>query len=244
MDGWPFNKVGSERHSSSSRSGVGGGMFEYFGWVYHLSTNKIGHEYCHLQFLFLRGKYVEMYKRDPHENPGIRPVRRVAVGPTPMVEELGRRKAGEAQLWMEMLAQRGTFKQVLKMQLRRMYGNVCEQSMVFEYFKMLLTQMGKGVIVNSVGVIEASADTAFEVILNLDRHQRYEWDTRTSNLELIDSYDGYHDVVHGIFLGGIPRMIFSSLGDGSPDKMERTPSCNFQPSIRKSLRNLDIIIQK
>ncbi|KAM1251744.1 hypothetical protein ACFX13_040671 [Malus domestica] len=200
MDGWPFNKVGSERHSSSSRSGVGGGgMFEYFGWVYHLSTNKIGHEYCHLQFLFLRGKYVEMYKRDPHENPGIRPVRRVAVGPTPMVEELGRRKAGEAQLWMEMLAQRGTFKQVLKMQLRRMYGNVCEQSMVFEYFKMLLTQMGKGVIVNSVGVIEASADTAFEVILNLDRHQRYEWDMLTSNLELLDSNDGYHDVVHATF---------------------------------------------
>ncbi|KAM2997749.1 hypothetical protein FF2_039487 [Malus domestica] len=153
MDGWPFNKVGSERHSSSSRSGIGGGgMFEYFGWVYHLSMNKIGHEYCHLQFLFLRGKYVEMYKRDPHENPGIRPVRRGAVGPTLMVEELGRRKRG------------------------------------------------KGVIVNSVGVIEASADTAFEVILNLDRHQRYEWDMLTSNLaELIDSYDGYHDVVHGTF---------------------------------------------
>lgn len=46
-------------------------MSDYFGWVYHLGTNSIGHEYCHLRFLFIRGKYVEMYKRDPHENPGI-----------------------------------------------------------------------------------------------------------------------------------------------------------------------------
>ena len=45
--------------------------FQYFGWVYHLGVNKIGHEYCHLRFLFIRGKYAEMYKRDPHENPGI-----------------------------------------------------------------------------------------------------------------------------------------------------------------------------
>lgn len=44
--------------------------FEYFGWVYHLGVNSIGHQYCHLRFLFIRGKYVEMYKRDPHENPG------------------------------------------------------------------------------------------------------------------------------------------------------------------------------
>lgn len=45
--------------------------FQYSGWVFHLGTNKIGHEYCHPRFLFIRGKYVEMYKRDPHENPGI-----------------------------------------------------------------------------------------------------------------------------------------------------------------------------
>lgn len=49
----------------------GSSTFEYFGWVYHLGVNSIGHEYCHLRFLFIRGKYVEMYKRDPHENPGI-----------------------------------------------------------------------------------------------------------------------------------------------------------------------------
>lgn len=63
--------------SSSSASGGGGGTeekggrFEYFGWVYHLGVNSIGHEYCHLRFLFIRGKCVSMYKRDPHQNPGI-----------------------------------------------------------------------------------------------------------------------------------------------------------------------------
>ncbi|PQM33557.1 protein ENHANCED DISEASE RESISTANCE 2-like isoform X1 [Prunus yedoensis var. nudiflora] len=49
MDAACFNNVGSEQRSegdgsehSSSRSGVGGGMFEYFGWVYHLGLNKLG----------------------------------------------------------------------------------------------------------------------------------------------------------------------------------------------------------
>lgn len=67
-----LNDNGSSGGSSSSRnSGGEGGTFEYFGWVYHLGVNKIGHEYCNLRFLFIRGKYVEMYKRDPHENPDI-----------------------------------------------------------------------------------------------------------------------------------------------------------------------------
>ncbi|CAK8534458.1 unnamed protein product [Lathyrus sativus] len=117
-------------------SGGGGseekGMFEYFGWVYHLGVNSIAHEFCHLRFLFIRGKYVSMYKRDPHENPGIKPIRQGVIGPTLMVEELGRRKvnngdfyvirfynrldetkkgevacatAGEAQRWMEAFEQ-------------------------------------------------------------------------------------------------------------------------------------------
>ncbi|KAK2396645.1 protein ENHANCED DISEASE RESISTANCE [Trifolium repens] len=112
--------------------GGGGGMFEYFGWVYHLGINTIGHEYCHLRFLFIRGKFVSMYKRDPHQNPGIKPIRQGVIGPTLMVEELGRRKvnngdfyvirfynrldetrkgevacatAGEAQRWMEAFEQ-------------------------------------------------------------------------------------------------------------------------------------------
>ncbi|KAE8126128.1 hypothetical protein FH972_020873 [Carpinus fangiana] len=61
------------------------------------------------------------------------------------------------------------------------------------------SQSGKGVLVKSVGVIDATADTLFEVILNIDRHQRYEWDTLTSDLEVIDSYDGHYDVVYGTY---------------------------------------------
>ncbi|PQP97429.1 protein ENHANCED DISEASE RESISTANCE 2-like isoform X1 [Prunus yedoensis var. nudiflora] len=128
-----------ERIAGRGGGGGGGGedqrgssTFEYFGWVYHLGVNSIGHEYCHLRFLFIRGKYVEMYKRDPHENPGIKPIRRGVVGPTLMLEEVGRRKvyygdvyvlrffnrldeskkgeiacatAGEAQKWLEAFDQ-------------------------------------------------------------------------------------------------------------------------------------------
>lgn len=59
---------GSERYSNEDKER---GIFEYFGWVYHLGANSIGHEYCHLRFLFIRGKYVTMYQRDPHQNPAI-----------------------------------------------------------------------------------------------------------------------------------------------------------------------------
>ena len=79
MEGLPLQKAGSESevsgHSFSGGGGGGGpeerGSSEYFGWVYHIGFNSIGHEYCHLRFLFIRRKYVELYKRDPHENPGI-----------------------------------------------------------------------------------------------------------------------------------------------------------------------------
>lgn len=76
MESLPLKKAGSESEGSGN-SFVGGGgreergSFEYFGWVYHIGVNSIGHEYCHLRFLFIRRKYVELYKRDPHENPGI-----------------------------------------------------------------------------------------------------------------------------------------------------------------------------
>ncbi|CAF2227406.1 unnamed protein product [Brassica rapa] len=95
----------NESGSSSSgggggEGGGGGGTFEYFGQVYHLGSNKIGHDYCHLRFLFIRGKYVEMYKRDPHENPDIKPIRRGVIGPTMMVEELGRRKVSHGDVYV------------------------------------------------------------------------------------------------------------------------------------------------
>lgn len=57
---------GSERGEDRDR-----GLSVFFGWVYHLGVNSIGHEYCHLRFLFIKGKYVSMYKRDPHQNPAI-----------------------------------------------------------------------------------------------------------------------------------------------------------------------------
>lgn len=69
------SKGGGSSESGGSENGSGDGFgrtrFEYFGWVYHLGTNSIGREFCHLRFLYIKGKYVIMYKRDPNENPGI-----------------------------------------------------------------------------------------------------------------------------------------------------------------------------
>lgn len=48
-----------------------GREIQYGGWVYHLGVNTVGHEYCHLRFLVLRGTYIAMYKREPEEHPGI-----------------------------------------------------------------------------------------------------------------------------------------------------------------------------
>lgn len=60
---------GSDREGSETGSDER--SLEYFGWVYHVGVNSIGHEYCHLRFLLLRGNKVEMFKRDPQEHPGI-----------------------------------------------------------------------------------------------------------------------------------------------------------------------------
>ncbi|RWR91083.1 protein ENHANCED DISEASE RESISTANCE 2 isoform X1 [Cinnamomum micranthum f. kanehirae] len=93
--------AGSE---ASEREGSEGGSdersFEYFGWVYHVGVNSIGHEYCHLRYLLLKGNKVEMYKRDPQENPGIKPIRSGVVGHTLMVEEQGRRKVNNGDLYV------------------------------------------------------------------------------------------------------------------------------------------------
>ncbi|GFY99651.1 ENHANCED DISEASE RESISTANCE protein [Actinidia rufa] len=85
---------GSPENVGSPESGLFG------GWVYHLGVNAIGHEYCHLRFLLVRGKYIEMYKRDPHENPGIKPMRTGVAGHTLMVEELGRRKVNDGDVYV------------------------------------------------------------------------------------------------------------------------------------------------
>lgn len=279
--------------SNSSSVGDSGRLFEFFGWVYHLGVNPIGHEYCHLRFLFIRGKYVEMYKRDPHDNPGIVPIRKGVIGPSLMVEELGRRKvnhgdlyvirffnrldetkkgeiacatAGEARKWMEAFdhakqrveydLSRGS-RQRLSLEadidleghrprVRRYANGLRKLIKIGQGPEPLLRQSSglganvgsdgyfeadssdaaieghewkyvhsingvrifedvadpkgrKSALVKAVGVIDASADTVFDVVLNLDRHQRYEWDILTGDSELVDAYDGHYDVVYGTF---------------------------------------------
>ncbi|KAI4377730.1 hypothetical protein MLD38_015310 [Melastoma candidum] len=289
-------REGSEKGSSFSGSeretAVGGGkreVFEFFGWVYHLGVNSIGHEYCHLRFLFIRGKYVEMYKRDPHENPGIQPIRRGVIGPSLKIEDLGRRKvnngevyvlrffnrldetkkgeiacatAGECQKWIEAfdhakqqadieISRGGSARNKLNVEteinleghrprvrryaqklirigqgpegLLRQSSNLgvrqdgyiagdtgdaiqahewkCVRTIngirIFE--DVANSKVVKGVLVKAAGVLDANADTAFEVILSLERQKRYEWDTFSSDLELVDSFDGHYDVVYGTY---------------------------------------------
>ncbi|GMN47207.1 hypothetical protein TIFTF001_016385 [Ficus carica] len=327
---------GSEKDSGSEHSAGSIGVFEYFGWIYHLGVNSIGHEYCHLRFLFIRGNHVQMFKRDPHENPGINPIRKGVVGPTFMVEELGRRKvnhgdvyvvrfynrldetkkgeiacatAGEARKWMEAfdhakqqaeyeLSKGGSsrnklnkedeinleghrprvrryahelkklirigqgpesllrqssglaaearsdgyferdvgdvieaqkwkcvrtvnalamevlghlFPKNFRISLRLLinkevnvnitivYGDLFKKIGVRIFEDVADSQRGKSVLVKASAVVDASADTAFEVILNIEPQQRYEWDMLTGDLELVDSYDGHYDVVYGTF---------------------------------------------
>ncbi|CAH8277085.1 unnamed protein product [Arabidopsis lyrata] len=289
-----LNDSGSSSRSSSGGGGEGG-TFEYFGWVYHLGVNKIGHEYCNLRFLFIRGKYVEMYKRDPRENPDIKPIRRGVIGPTMMIEELGRRKvnrgdvyvirfynrldesrkgeiacatAGEAVKWVEAfeeakqqaeyaLSRGGSTRTKLSMEAnidleghrprvrRYAYGlkklirigqgpeTLLRQSSTLvndvrgdgfyeggdngdaieaHEWKCVRTingvrifedvanfKAGRGVLVKAVAVVEASADTVFEVLLSIDKHQRYEWDAVTGDSEKIDSYEGHYDVIYCVY---------------------------------------------
>ncbi|GAB4828180.1 hypothetical protein Ancab_035097 [Ancistrocladus abbreviatus] len=289
--------LGGECGPSSPPLGRGGELrkpkFEYFGWVYHLGVNKFGHVFCHLRFLFIRGKYVEMYKRDPHENPGISPIRRGVAGHTLMVEEVGRRKvgivdlyvlrfynrldeskkgeiacgtAGEAHKWMEAfdlakqeaeyeLIRGGSAGHKLIMEAeinleghqhrvrRYAYGLrklirigqgpetllrqssgllvddrvdgyvepdsdaiedhkwkcVCTISGIRIFEDVADTKGDKRVLVKSVGVISASADTVFEVLLSIEPSKRYEWDILTSDLELVESLDGHYDVLYGTY---------------------------------------------
>ncbi|CAN1172281.1 Protein ENHANCED DISEASE RESISTANCE 2 [Linum perenne] len=292
-----FDSNSSSSSSNGRRAGeeeedkVG---FEYFGWIYHLGTNSIGHGYCHLRFLFIRGKYVEMYKRDPHENIGIKPIRRGVVGPTLMVEEIGRRKvnhgdvyvirfysrldetkkgdiacatAGEARKWMEAfdhakqhaelelstsrharnslsieneidleghrprirryakglkrLIRIGQGPESLLQQASNLGGNTksdgfseadSEDVIEVRRWRCVRTVNGvrifedvsnskddKSTLMKVVAVVEASADTVFDVFLNLDQHQRYQWDTLTGDLELLDAYDGHYDVLYGTY---------------------------------------------
>ncbi|XP_021634839.1 protein ENHANCED DISEASE RESISTANCE 2 isoform X2 [Manihot esculenta] len=271
----------SERDGNDSSFGSGGGVgragledsergiLEYFGWVYHLGTNSIGREYCHLRFLIIKGKYVEMYKRDPHDKPGIEVyvIRFYNRLDETKKGEIACASAGEARKWMEAfdnakqhaeyeLLRGGSTRSKLNTEteinleghrprIRRYAYGLKKLIRIGQGPEMLLRKASnlntpiksdsyyegeigdaveahewkcvhmingvrifedvsdskndKGALVKAVGVIDSSADTVFEIILSIDRHQRYEWDTLTGNLELLDAYDGHFDVVYGTY---------------------------------------------
>ncbi|KAI8570528.1 hypothetical protein RHMOL_Rhmol01G0041400 [Rhododendron molle] len=131
---------------------------------------------------------------------------------------------------------------------------------------------GKAVLVKAVGVVDASADVVFEVFMNVDRHQRYEWDMLTGDLELVESLDGHFDVLYGTYEprhitrciwirpafssvknencsrvpqgGGILEEILSSRDNGFVHKMEHIQYCTFLLDTRNALQNQDIDVQK
>ncbi|KAI3701560.1 hypothetical protein L6452_26738 [Arctium lappa] len=275
---------------------VGRPKFEHSGWVYHLGTSSIKRESCHRRFLHIKGKYVMMYKRDPNEHAGTKPIRRGVVGHTLVLEELGRRRvndddlyvlkfsnrldeekkgeiacatAGETRKWMEALEQakkqaeyelsqgantrkklsmeneidlqrhghrrklksyasgvkrlmsakhgpESLIRRSLSLGVNRRAADFCEGDAAdvveAHEWKCIRTVNGarifedvsgykgsKGVLVKAVGVVELTPDSAFEMILSLDQHQRYEWDTLTSDLELLESLSGNSDVVYGTY---------------------------------------------
>lgn len=287
----------SEDDAGSGNGSSGGGSgrkeFEYFGWVFHLGVNKIGHEYCHLRFLYLKGRYALMYKRDPHEYPGTKPIRKGVISHTLMVEELGRREvnkqdyyvlklynrvdetkkgeiacasAGEAREWIEAFDKakqqaeydilQGGSRHKLSQEneldfeghrprVRRYAHGLKKLIRIGKGPERLLRQSsdpgihttgdiyyekddgdaidahtwkcvhtlngirifedvteskgGKTVLVKSVGVVDAGLDTVFETILCRDKHKRYEWDTVTADLELLEEVDGHCDVMYGTY---------------------------------------------
>ncbi|KAI3924507.1 hypothetical protein MKW92_047675 [Papaver armeniacum] len=78
------------------------------------------------------GKYVEMYKRDPHENPGIKPIRKGAVGYTLMVEELGRRKLQNGWKRLIMLSNRLSMSWQKEVVMQRKLKNMENNELNFE----------------------------------------------------------------------------------------------------------------
>ncbi|XP_019181698.1 PREDICTED: protein ENHANCED DISEASE RESISTANCE 2-like isoform X1 [Ipomoea nil] len=299
-----FKKVGNDSGSSESAADFRGGgpgaaaagnaPVECSGWVYHLGVNSIGHEYCRQRFLVIRGMFVEMYKRDPHESPGAKPVRRGTIGNSFVVEGLGQRRvnhgdvyvvrfynqldetkkgeiacatAAEAKKWMEAFDNArqqveadlssgdvathklnaeseisldghrprvrryaNGLKELIKRgpgpeKLLRISSTSSIESRSELYYDALggdpadarewkcvrtingvrifedvaEAKNGKIVLVKAVGVVEASAETVLDIVLNLDRHQRYEWDTLTGDLELVASLNGHYDIVYGTF---------------------------------------------
>ncbi|KAJ1700293.1 hypothetical protein LUZ63_000072 [Rhynchospora breviuscula] len=263
------------------------------GWVYHLGVNSIGHQYCHLRYLLLRGNCLFMYKRDPHQTPAIKPIRKGLITHTLMLQELGCRKLttgdlyvlgfynrldgtkkgeiacanpGELRKWYEAFdqakhqaeydltsatarhrrlntddeinlevrrprvrryAQHGLEKLVKigkgpEMLLRQaskignnnvLSANIDDETgdaleahdwrcvrtingiRIFE--DAANSKSGKGILLKSVGVVNASVDSVFEMVFSLDKRNRYDWDILTGDLELLEAKDGHCDIVYG-----------------------------------------------
>lgn len=51
----------------------------------------------------------------------------------------------------------------------------------------------------SVGVVEATPDQVFDMIMTLDKNQRHQWDILTGDLELVEDIDGHSDIAHGVY---------------------------------------------
>ncbi|KAF3338920.1 protein ENHANCED DISEASE RESISTANCE 2-like isoform X2 [Carex littledalei] len=283
----------SETGGGASSVGGSGRVAEYAGWVYHLGVNTIGNQYCNLRYLVIRGNCLFMYKRNPHENPEVKPIRKGVISHTLMLEELGRRKVNSGELYVLGFYNRldGTKKGEIACaspgELRKWHEAFEQAKQQDEYDlmsgsgrhrrlntedeinleghrprirryaqhglgklvkigkgpEMLLRQSSKigndkvlnahvddetgdalethdwrcvrtvngtrifedaanskgskGILLKSVGVVNASADSVFEVVFNLDRRNRYEWDVVTGDLELVETIDGYCDIVYG-----------------------------------------------
>lgn len=92
-------KEGSDKESSefNSEELV---RAHYGGWVFHLGVNTIGRQFCHLRYLLIKGKYVEMYKRDPTEHRDQRPIRRGVASQFMKLEDMGIRKIDGGDLYI------------------------------------------------------------------------------------------------------------------------------------------------
>lgn len=70
----------------------------YEGPVYHVGINQLGHQFYHPRFIRIRGAFVEMYKKEPAR--GQKPIRMGVVGQFFKIEDLGRRKFDNKDLYV------------------------------------------------------------------------------------------------------------------------------------------------
>ncbi|XP_024522558.1 protein ENHANCED DISEASE RESISTANCE 2 [Selaginella moellendorffii] len=262
----------------------------YAGWVYHVGINSKDLQYCHARYLVIKGRCVDMYKRDPQEEPGLQPMKKGIVRHNLMVAEIGRQivygrvlygmkihskrdhskhvqfacsSAEEIEKWMsafrhakdeaELEARKTSArapslteeesKQTLprmrsKSRLSRLITigkgpemlmrartSMIQEADTDDYFnkrdgdaveqadwRCFQTQNGlrmfedvaalqadRGTIMKSVGVVDASPDAVFEIVMSLDKSQRHQWDVLTGDLELVEHIDGHADIVYGTF---------------------------------------------